>query len=132
MASLIFEEGTYTDCTIQSDNPTSTNTSASGKIQKVLAGLRVWFLGLNDLKNTHDSYHSLMLTKVRLAKTHTTYWLGIQDLCLQTLLTHAWLKHFQSIRLLVKRRGTTTTQRVHGQQLAGETTLKQTLHTLEA
>jgi hypothetical protein len=34
MASLIFEEGTYTDCTIQSDNPTSTNTSASGKIQK--------------------------------------------------------------------------------------------------
>lgn len=34
MASLVFEEGTYTDCTIQSDNPTATNTSASGKIQK--------------------------------------------------------------------------------------------------
>lgn len=34
MASLVFQEGTYTDCTIQSDNPTTTNTSASGKIQK--------------------------------------------------------------------------------------------------
>ena len=34
MASLVFEEGTYTDCTIQSDNASTTNTSASGKIQK--------------------------------------------------------------------------------------------------
>ena len=34
MASIIFEEGTYTDCTIQSDNATTTNTSANGKIQK--------------------------------------------------------------------------------------------------
>ena len=34
MATLIFEEGTYSDCTIQSDNPTATNTSGSGVIQK--------------------------------------------------------------------------------------------------
>ena len=34
MATLIFEEGTYTDCTIKSDAPTSANTSGSGKIQK--------------------------------------------------------------------------------------------------
>lgn len=33
MATLIFEEGTYTDCTIESDNPTSTNNTNTGKIQ---------------------------------------------------------------------------------------------------
>ena len=34
MASLVFEEGTYTDCSIQSDNPTTTNTGVEAKIQK--------------------------------------------------------------------------------------------------
>ena len=34
MATLTFEEGTYTDCTIKSDAPTSTNTTGAGKIQK--------------------------------------------------------------------------------------------------
>ncbi len=34
MSEKIFEEGTYIDCTIQSDAATTSNTSANGKIQK--------------------------------------------------------------------------------------------------
>ena len=34
MATLTFEEGTYTDCSIKSDAATSANTYGSGKIQK--------------------------------------------------------------------------------------------------